>query len=48
MVWALAALASPSAVDRATDHRAARSVPDEQRVEVLEWLVPLLSDAPVS
>ncbi len=48
LVWAFAALVSPAAVDRATDHRAARSVPAARRDEVLQWLPPLLFDTPLS
>jgi glycosyltransferase involved in cell wall biosynthesis len=44
LVWAVAALVSPSAVDRATDRRSARAVPAEPRDEALEWLVPLLAE----
>jgi glycosyltransferase involved in cell wall biosynthesis len=44
LVWAVAALVSPSAVDRATDRRSANAVPAEPRDAALEWLVPLLTE----
>jgi glycosyltransferase involved in cell wall biosynthesis len=44
MVWAVAALVSPAAVDRATDYRSAKAVPVEPRDAALEWLAPLLAE----
>ena len=44
IVWAFAALVSPSVVDQATDRRSARTVPRVVRAEVLQWMMPLLSD----
>jgi glycosyltransferase involved in cell wall biosynthesis len=42
--WAVGALVSPSAVDRATDRRSANSIPESWRTQVLEWLTPLLTE----
>ncbi|HEX4530534.1 MAG TPA: glycosyltransferase family 2 protein [Acidimicrobiia bacterium] len=44
LLWAVAALVSPAAVDRATDRRSANAVPAEPRDAALEWLVPLLTE----
>jgi glycosyltransferase involved in cell wall biosynthesis len=44
IAWAFAALVSPSVVDRATDRRSARTVPESSRAEVLQWMMPLLTE----
>ena len=48
LLWAVAALVSPAAVDRATDRRSANAVPSEPRDAALEWLVPLLTEPALS
>ncbi len=46
--WAVGALLSPSAVDRATDRRSAHSIPPVWRTQVFAWLTPLLTEPALS